>query len=224
MSNPCRYAKLKEWVSRKCVPPRFEHHCLDSSCRYRACVPVYVDVKRLYEDLQRLLIREPWRVAETEGGALMATIAYSGCRLGECLALTTRDVGGLAADESEVPEGYIRVPTEKRKQQEYRLVPVPRALMKMLQIYAVKAGATDRLFSYSPSAARRAVEKASCELVDKAWPPHALRHAWAIKMIVDGVPITKVRYWGGWSETETLLEIYARYVATREELENPWGY
>jgi len=216
----CRYAKSKASVGKRCSVPRFEPVCLDAQCRRRACVPLYSDVESLYARLSHLLVAEPYRLLERDGAVLMATIAYTGCRLGECLRLTLEDVGGLGS--TDVPQSHVRLYTEKRRHSEWRLVPIPPSLTRLIQMYAVRMGISHSLFPYAERTARRLVEKAGCELVKAAWAPHALRHAWAIKLITMGTPLTMIRYWGGWADTETPLEVYARYVAAREASQNPW--
>jgi integrase len=146
-----------------------------------------------------------------EVGLLGLTLAYTGCRISEALALRPPSL---------LPElGIIAVRSlKKRGKLHVREIPTPPALFTLL---AGHAAACDdrRLWSLSRSQAWRLLK----ELMDDAQIPpgiHAtpkgLRHAYGLHAVRSGVPLNLLQRWLGHSSMKTTA-IYADAMGREEQ-------
>jgi integrase len=140
-----------------------------------------------------------------------ATLAYTGCRISEALALT--------ADRIDLKDGIIVIESAKKRQTGiYRPIPVPPALLDMLNlVHDVRAahkrrdrGETVRLWNWSRTKGWYVV----CAVMKAAKidGPHAtpkgLRHGFGIKAISCGVPLNTLQQLFGHAQLST-TSIYA---------------
>jgi integrase len=121
-----------------------------------------------------------------------ATLAYTGCRISEALALT--------ADRIDLKDGAIIIECKKKRQSGvYRPVPVPLAFLDMLNmVHDVRAaqkrrdrGKSIRLWNWSRTKGWyvvRTVMKAA-KIAGPHATPKGLRHGFGIKAVTCGVPL-----------------------------------
>jgi len=129
--------------------------------------------------------------AEREVRTFCATLAYTGCRISEALALT--------ADRVDLKDGTLIFESlKKRRAGVYRPVPVPPALMDALNmVHDIRAaqkrrdrGRAVRLWPWARNTAWRhvgAVMKAA-RIKGPHATPKGLRHGFGIKAVTSGVP------------------------------------
>jgi len=163
-------------------------------------IPSLNTVTKLYEAL-RVEIRRPgaW---ERDPLVLVAFLAYTGARISEALQATTED---LFFDR-----GLIRIRGVKGGG--FRVVPVPPEVLYLLQRYIIFRGRGDLLFPMSRQAAGETVRRETRRLIGCSLSPHLLRHAYAIKLLVqDGWAPNEVREVLGHRRIRT-TEVYAAYV------------
>jgi len=163
-------------------------------------IPTLATVQKLYEAL-RQEVRRPgaW---ERDSLVLVAFLSYTGARISEALRATTED---LFYDRS-----LIRIKGVKNSG--FRVVPVPPEVMYLLQRYVVFRGRGDVLFPISRPAALLQVYRETRRLVGCSLSPHLLRHAYAIKLLMqDGWAPDEVRQALGHRRIRT-TEVYTAYV------------
>jgi integrase len=151
-------------------------------------------------------------------GTLCCTLAHTGCRISEALALT--------ADRVDVDDGVVIIESlKKRRKGVFRAVPVPPALLDALDaVHGLKAAhsSEDRgksicLWPWSRTTAWRHV----CDIMQLAGisgaqaTPKGLRHAFGIKAVVSGVPLNLVQRWLGHAQLTTTA-IYADAIGPEE--------
>lgn len=143
-----------------------------------------------------------------DAGLLGLTLAYTGCRISEALALHRTSL---------LPElGFIAVRSlKKRGKLHVREIPTPDFLFEALATY----GAPERLWTLSRSQAWRLIK----ELMDAAQIPsgiHAtpkgLRHAYGLHAVRSGVPLNMLQRWLGHSSLKTTA-IYADAMGPEEQ-------
>lgn len=148
-----------------------------------------------------------------------ATLAYTGCRLSEALALT--------ADRVDMKNGVIVLESlKKRKDGIYRAVPVPPALLDALDlVHGIREaqkgkdrGKGVRLWPWGRTWAwaqvKRVMEAAG--LTDPASAtPKGLRHAFGVAAVSQGIPLNLVQRWLGHAQLSTTA-IYAEAVGEEE--------
>lgn len=157
--------------------------------------------------------------AVPEVGTYCGTLAYSGCRLSEALAIT--------ADRIDVHDGAIVIESlKKRRRGVYRAVPVPPAFLDALSTTHSLAeahrradyGRGIRLWNWSRPTAWRRVR----EVMDAAGitgmhaTPKGLRHGFGIRAISAGVPLNMAQKWLGHSRISTTA-IYANAIGPEEK-------
>ena len=153
----------------------------------------------------------------TDVATFAATLAYTGCRISEALAVRAGDV--------DLKERTIRFRTLKRRVEHWRAVPVPDAHVRELelvhQLRAIQATrrASRRLWPIGRSTASRHIDA----IMQRAGidGPQAsakgLRHGYAIAAIEKGVPLTTIGDVLGHANPTTTT-VYAR-AAGREARE-----
>jgi integrase len=164
--------------------------------------------------------------AEREVRTFCATLAHTGCRISEALALT--------ADRVDLKDGTIVIESaKKRRTGIYRAIPVPPVLLDMLNlVHDVRTsqkrrdrGKEVRLWSWSRTKGWYVV----CDVMKaaKIRGPHAtpkgLRHAFGIKAITCGVPINTLQQLFGHAQLST-TSIYADAMGAekRQLVERMW--
>jgi integrase/recombinase XerD len=165
--------------------------------------------------------------AEREIRTFCHTLAFTGCRISEALALT--------ADRVDLTDGVIVFESlKKRHRGIYRPVPVPPALLDTLNmVHDLKAAQKRRdrgrsvyLWTFARNTAWRhvcAVMKAA-----KISGPHAtpkgLRHGFGIKAVTSGVPLNALQKWLGHAQLST-TSIYADATGpeAKQLAERMWG-
>ena len=130
---------------------------------------------------------------------LCLTLAHTGCRLSEALALTR------SAIESEA--GFIAFRTLKRRSRAIiiREVPVPPALIAEIDVVHGHAAST-RLWTFSRSQAWRHVKDVMRDAGISDGPqasPKGLRHGFGVHAVRSGVPLNLVQRWLGHASMNT---------------------
>ena len=143
---------------------------------------------------------------------LARTLALTGCRVSEALALRASDVD-LEASE-------LRFRTLKRRRDAWRAVPVPEDLVQALDlVHRVRAaqasprGRTRALWSITRQSAGRQVS-ALMRQAGVTGPqacPRGLRHSWGVAAVQRGVPLTSIAAVLGHADVATTA-IYATAV------------
>lgn len=146
------------------------------------------------------------------------TLAHTGCRISEALALT--------ADRIDIDDGVVVIESlKKRRKGVYRAIPVPPAFLKALDVVhhlrtarqAEDRGRSVHLWPWSRPTAWRHV----CEVMQLAGigglhaSPKGLRHGFGIKAVVSGVPLNLVQKWLGHAQLTTTA-IYADAIGPEE--------
>nr|WP_249194934.1 site-specific integrase [Gluconobacter cerinus] len=150
---------------------------------------------------------------------LAMTLAWSGCRLSEALALTADRVdlaGGVLVFES----------LKKRQDGIYRAVPVPPALLEALDlVHGVREaqarrdrGRSLRLWPVARMTGWRMVHRVMTEagLSGPAASPKGLRHAFGVAAVSTGIPLNLVQKWLGHAQLSTTA-IYANASGDEEQ-------
>lgn len=151
---------------------------------------------------------------------LCGTLAYSGCRLSEALALTVHRVN--LNDASILFESLKR-----RRRGVFRSVPLPRPFLDSLDmVHDINAlqrrpdrGAGVRLWSWGRTTAWRRVRVVMDDagLTGPHAMPKGLRHGVGITAVRSGVPLNLVQRWLGHAQISTTAAIYADAVDSSEE-------
>ena len=124
---------------------------------------------------------------------LARTLAMTGCRVSEALALRACDVDLEAAE--------VRIRTLKRRRDAWRAVPVPEDLVQALdlvhRVRAAQASARARtrtLWSVSRQAAHRQVADlmAQAGIAGPQACPRGLRHSFGVAAVTAGVPLPTI--------------------------------
>lgn len=155
-------------------------------------------------------------VAIAEGGAVGAfclTLAFTGARISEVLALTPERL-----DESN--EAIVFETLKQRKKAVFRAVPVPVQLFYLIAdtTRLLKSNATtNRLWPWGRTTAWKHVKRAmkAAGIPGALCKPKALRHGFAIDAGQNGVPLNIVQRWMGHARIETTA-IYAGAIGQEE--------
>ena len=153
--------------------------------------------------------------APREVRAFCHTLAWTGCRVSEALALT--------ADRVDVAAGTIAFESlKKRRRGRFRTVPVPPELATMLDlVFGIRglrgAAAKRPLWGFSRATAWRRVKEAlavaGIEGIQAS--PKGLRHALGVAAVGQGIPLNMVQRWLGHAQLTTTA-IYAEAVGEEE--------
>ena len=132
--------------------------------RYEAVLSA---IKRAYRDVDNARYR-------LRDLALVATLAFTGCRLGEALKLRAGDLDPRTKT--------VRVLQEKKGQPHPRLVPAPSPVFwEIVERYLRRIPTKeDPLFPISERQARNVVYKFSKRYLGRKVRPHSLRHSYAL--------------------------------------------
>lgn len=150
---------------------------------------------------------------------LCMTLAFSGCRISEALALT--------GDRVDLAAGVLVFESlKKRRAGVWRAVPVPPALLDALDlVHGVREaqGKRDRgkglvLWPWSRMTAWRRVAEvmAAAQLNGAQASPKGLRHGFGVAAVSAGIPLNLVQKWLGHAQLSTTA-IYADAVGAEEK-------
>lgn len=152
----------------------------------------------------------------TEVGTLCLTLAYTGCRISEALALTASSI--------ELEAGFIAIRSLKKRRCAaiIREVPIPSDLVQTLaHVHGINAlDPHSKLWSLSRSRAWQLIKEVlkAAGLADTVYAtPKGLRHGFGINAIRCDVPLNLVQRWLGHARMETTA-IYLQAMG-REERE-----
>lgn len=149
-----------------------------------------------------------------ELGTLCLTLAYTGCRISEALALTNSSI--------DLESGFIAIRSLKKRRREVhvREVPVPPCLVTILEMaHGISGGDPDaRIWNLSRSRAWRLIK----DLMKEAGiapgihaTPKGLRHGFGLHAIRSGVPLNLVQRWLGHASMATTA-IYLQAMGNEE--------
>ncbi|GBQ90181.1 hypothetical protein GCM10007866_20180 [Gluconobacter albidus] len=150
---------------------------------------------------------------------LAMTLAWSGCRLSEALA--------LSADRVDLAGGVLVFESLKKRQDGiYRAVPVPPPLLEALDlVHGVREaqarrdrGRSLRLWPVARMTGWRMVHRVMAEagLSGPAASPKGLRHAFGVAAVSTGIPLNLVQKWLGHAQLSTTA-IYANASGDEEQ-------
>lgn len=154
--------------------------------------------------------------AVAEGGAIGAfclTLAFTGARISEALALTSERL-----DSSN--EAIVFETLKQRKKAIFRAVPIPRQLLVTIAdtTCASQADVTARrLWPWCRTTAWKHIKRVmkAAGISDALSKPKALRHGFAVDAGQNGVPLNIVQRWLGHARIETTA-IYAGAIGEEE--------
>ena len=155
---------------------------------------------------------------------LARTLALTGCRVSEALAIRACDVDLEAAE--------IRISTLKRRREHWRAVPVPRELVHTLDlVHRVRAAQastrarTRALWPVTRQGAHRQVVKLMSEagIAGPQATPRGLRHSYGVAAVQAGVPLTTIASVLGHADVSTTA-IYTTAIGAeaRELVSRVW--
>jgi integrase/recombinase XerD len=139
---------------------------------------------------------------------LCLTLATTGARISEVLAITTERV--------DPANRVIVIETLKRREVGlYRAIPVPDHLLKILVKLHTTPG--QPLWSWGRTTAWKIVKSVmkQANIRDGLCQPKSLRHAFAVEAVLNGVPLNIVQRWLGHARIETTA-IYASAIGKEE--------
>ena len=158
---------------------------------------------------------------------LARTLAMTGCRVSEALAIRACDVDLDAAE--------LRIATLKRRREHWRAVPVPEDLVQALDlVHRVRAaqnskserGRTRLLWNITRQAAHRQVTAlmGNAGVAGPQATPRGLRHSFGVAAVQAGVPLTNIAAVLGHADVSTTA-IYATAIGAeaRELVSRVWG-
>jgi len=148
-----------------------------------------------------------------EIGTFCLTLAFTGARISEVLALTP--------DRLDFGNGAIVLETLKRRKDGiFRAVPVPsRLLAKLNRVHALGSSASDkkRLWAWGRTIAWHHVKSTLREagVPEPLTTPRAVRHAFGVDAVQNGVALNILQRWMGHARIETTA-IYADVIGKEE--------
>lgn len=157
---------------------------------------------RDYEEAMRRIYEDAW-ITPTRPLVLTRLLGATGRRLGEVLQLATADILW--------EEKRILWRIEKKREQEILSLPISERDLRLLDRYIRLNGISYRLFEISRVQAWRDVKKTLERYGLRGWRPHDLRHAFALKMLLETKDIEKTRRWLAHSDYRLIL-YYVRVV------------
>jgi integrase/recombinase XerC len=141
---------------------------------------------------------------------LVATLTFTGCRLGEVLALSKNDIT-IEKDGTVV----IKIKQLKKNREFYRLVPIPSTLFRDIIKRYLSRIESSKLFEITDRQARNIVYKFSLRYLRRKIRPHAIRHSYATHLIKTTRDLEAVRRLLGHADYKHIKE-YLNY--TQEDL------
>jgi integrase/recombinase XerD len=171
-------------------------------------------MRKYLTSVERAAFIKAAKQAEPEVETFCLTLAYTGARISEVLALIPARIDVTA-------QAIIIECLKKRQRGIYRAVPVPDALLKRLEaVHHVSIRANERLWRWGRTKAWLKVKSvmAAAGLSGPWTMPKALRHSFGVAGVADAnVPLNMMQKWLGHSRIETTA-IYANAVGKEERL------
>ena len=140
--------------------------------------------------------------------ALVATLVFTGCRIGEVVQLRRRDVDSKRR--------VVVIKQLKKRDEFQRVVPVPSNLYWEVMNYYLDRTAEDRVFNISIRQARNIVYSFTGRYLKKKVRPHAIRHSYAVAVLKATKNLEAVRRLLGHRDYTT-IKVYLDL--TQEDLE-----
>lgn len=155
-----------------------------------------------------------------EVAALCLTLAYTGCRISEALA--------LVAAQFEAQGGFIAIRSLKKRHRAiaFREIPVPAEVMSAVA-KLLPADPSQRIWTLSRGRAWQLVKAVMddaeiCDGLHKT--PKGLRHGFGLHAVRSGVPLNLVQRWLGHARLETTaIYLQAMGVEERELASRMWS-
>jgi len=140
--------------------------------------------------------------------ALVTTLVFTGCRIGEVVQLRRQDVD---------PKRKVVVIRQLKKREEFqRVVPVPSSLYWEIMTYYLERTAEDKVFNITIRQARNIVYSFTEKYLKKRIRPHAIRHSYAVAVLKATKNLEAVRRLLGHRDYTT-IKVYLDL--TQEDLE-----
>jgi len=140
--------------------------------------------------------------------ALVTTLVFTGCRIGEVVRLRRQDVD---------PKRRAVVIRQLKKREEFqRVVPVPSNLYWEIMTYYLERTAEDKVFNITIRQARNIVYSFTEKYLRKRIRPHAIRHSYAVAVLKATKNLEVVRRLLGHRDYTT-IKVYLDL--TQEDLE-----
>ncbi|MEM7828007.1 MAG: site-specific integrase [Candidatus Aenigmatarchaeota archaeon] len=141
-------------------------------------------------------------VSRTRKWLIFLFLRYTGARISEVLQIQDRDINTIKAE--------VRLKTMKRREDIYRIVPVPKLVM-VEYLQALRQYPELTLKLHRSQFFRTFAEICKrCGISKELSHPHVLRHTRAIELLSAGIPITAVKQLLGHSHINTTA-VYLRY-------------
>lgn len=161
---------------------------------------------------------EAAKCRESKVETFCLTLAYTGARISEVLALTSQRIDVSA-------QSIVIESLKKRARGIYRAIPVPTEFLARLEVvHALARSAHDplsrneRIWLWGRTTAWQRVKEVMAEAgIASTWAmPKALRHAFGVRGVAEvGVPLNMMQKWLGHARIETTA-IYANAVGREE--------
>jgi integrase/recombinase XerD len=132
-------------------------------------------------------------MCEPDVKAFCVVVAFTGCRLSEALQLTWGQV-------DEVSREIIIRSLKKRRNDVYRPVPVPRAVLTLVRECSTKTDSLDgRVWPWCRATGWKRIKDvlAAAGVAGAHASPKGLRHGFAVAALLSGVPLSLVQRWMG---------------------------
>ena len=182
--------------------------------------------RKYVTDLERAAALMVARSRPSTSYTLLATLAYSGCRLSEAL-----EMDGSRVDFEQ--RALVFRTLKKRGTLNYRVVPIPsQLLIELDRVHAIRAhqvggrAAGERLWTWSRTHAWRLIKDilSEADVKGAAASPKGLRHGFGVTAVTKGVPLHLVQRWLGHTQMATTA-IYTNALGDEERQINTrmWG-
>lgn len=157
---------------------------------------------------ERLIFTRAARIRGDKMGLFFLTLALTGARISEVLALTPAQIDAENA-------AIVFQTLKRRKKMVFRAVPVPRQLVR--SILALQVPDADRIYPWGRTTAWKIVKRAMRDagIADSLCQPKALRHGFAVDAGQKQVPLNIVQRWLGHARIETTA-IYSEAIGPEE--------
>ena len=159
--------------------------------------------KYLTDDERQKLLRVASDALPRAQWTFLLTLAHSGCRISEALAVRTVHVD---LDEQRLAVASLK----KRRKGVFRLVPMPPEVLQALNLVhgvreRARAGESERLWPWSRVTAWRVVSQAmgSAGISGPHATPKGLRHGFGVQAVRNGVPLNLLQRWLGHASLTT---------------------
>jgi integrase len=140
--------------------------------------------------------------------ALVATLVFTGCRVGEVVQLRRQDV--------DIKRRAVVIRQLKKRGEFQRVVPVPSSLYWEVMNYYLERTVEDKIFNITIRQARNIAYSFTEKYLKKRIRPHAIRHSYAVAVLKTTKNLETVRRLLGHRDYTT-IKVYLDL--TQEDLE-----